>query len=155
MNENDVTVATHLKDSLAKLEANLEAPVVPGELVTWSGNVCDAAAEVQQLYPQVVQQLHEPEFAAIEEQDLGLEPRVQHLRAGDRQVIDQFASFKALADGFAQQVAAVEPDEARLRAKTSELIQRGIEVIVHARMQEAETTTWLVEAYERDRGTVD
>lgn len=144
-----------LAPTLAQLEAALEMPVVPGELSEWTEKANAAANELQELLPNYVRQIHQREFDEIIAQDPSLASRVEDLRAEDREILCEFSAFQQSLHALVGAAETVEPNEARLDPRVERLAMRGLELVIRIRRQEAAASTWLVEAFQRDRGVAD
>jgi hypothetical protein len=145
---------TEFQDTLVEFEACVETPFVPGELPGW---VSSAQAALERFIPTFDRQLkkHQSDFEQIREQDQELHQRVATMQADD-------AALRELSRDIAQQLerlrtaaGLVEPDEALLRDTMHALVDDAIAFIVQIRKQEQAVRTWLMEAFNRDRGTVD
>jgi hypothetical protein len=146
---------TELRQALRQLELSLETPVVAGELPDWATAVQDSLACVGVLLTRQIEILHADEFAEIVEEDSGLLTRVDRLTKEDGQVAEQFAELSQRAARLTESAWGVEPDEGQLRPDVERLVDSGLSFVTRVRKQETAITTWLLEAFDRDRGTVD
>ena len=99
--------------------------------------------------------MHAEEFAAIVEEDAGLLARVEQLKKEDSGIIQQFADPSRRAERLAELAWRCEPDEGQVREDVSRLVELGLSFVIRVRTQETAISTWLLEAFDRDRGTVD
>jgi hypothetical protein len=141
--------------SLAKLETCLETPRVAGELPSWAAAVQEGFADVGSMLSRQLDSLHAEEYAEIVEEDSGLFARVEQLKKEDCGITEQFADLCRRAERLAEIAWRVEPDEGQVREDVSRLVELGLSFVIRVRTQETAITTWLVEAFDRDRGTVD
>ena len=140
---------------LEKLEHCLETPFVPGELERWFEQTQQAMQDVAKLLPRQLDETHAQQLQEIESEDPGLEHRVEEIRRVDGELRERFAQFHKRVDQLAKGAGNVEPDEARMKEACYELVDEGLALVIAARKQEVALRTWLLEAFDRDRGVVD
>jgi hypothetical protein len=144
-----------LKTALAAFETSLSTPIISGELAAWVGEVQKAWEEASAQVHQSVKHLHPRQFEEIAEQDLELLPQIERLRAEDEAVERDREHIGNMVERDAQHVPKLEPDEAKAQKHVQNLIDEGLAFITRVRKQEVASETWLVEAFNRDRGTAD
>jgi hypothetical protein len=144
-----------LRQSLSQLEACLETPRISGELPDWISAVQGAIAPVGDLLVRRMDDLHREEFAEIGEQDPDLLVRVENLKGEDRKIRKQLSNLSKHAVQLAKIAWRIEPDEGQLRQHVTQVTELGVSLVNRIRKQETAITTWLIEAFDRDRGTVD
>lgn len=140
---------------LADLEESLILPVVAGELPTWTARVAKAAQDVHVLLTAHLARAHREDFAEIAEQDLELATQIDNMKGEDAAIRVEFSRFLELANNVAQAAAEVEPDELTLEKAQEHLVEKGLNLVLRIRKQEAAVRTWYVEAFTRDRGVGD
>lgn len=143
------------QDALAALEKALETPLVPGELESWVQETQGAADEAARLLDRQIEVVHRDVLAEIEEQDAGLEARVEEVRQGDRTSRELLRTFQGRLGDLAARVEQIEPDEKQAEGAIVAVVEIGLKFVIHARTQETALETWLLEAFDRDTGTVD
>jgi len=147
--------------ALEELEQCLEMPFVPGELRNW---LSQTEAALEQLTPELqvqTEHVHREEFAAIAEEDPELLRHVEEMRDEDQvilerrnQIADRLSEFQA----FVERSNSDEDEnsaETALKDDLEQFVAEALEWVIRIRKQEVAVRTWLVEAYTRDRGTVD
>lgn len=144
----------HLQVKLSDFEHCVETPFVPGELEGWLNQTHQA---LQQLIPQIellTQHIHKDEFTEIAEEDPGLLGRVESMRDEDRTVQEEMQQLvKNLEQLRAQETrGATETD---LKQDLDAFVSTALTFLNRVRSQEVAIRTWLVEAFNRDRGEVD
>lgn len=150
-----VAIDKTLAACLTQLETAFERPLVPGELVSWIEEVRRAFDDLIQTWRRQVQEIHGRDYEQIVQEDPNLEHRVKQLKAVDDELIKQCDELLFRIEEFAAAAGKVEPDEQSLEAERERLAQDGINFVVAARTQEVQRRTWLMEAYQRDRGVGD
>ena len=98
--------------------------------------------------------IHADEFAEIAEQDPELLARVEEMREEDRAIIEQ---KDRLADWLYGLQTRLNHDasETDLKGDMDLFVSTALEMVVRIHKQEVTVRTWLVEAFDRDRGTMD
>jgi len=141
--------------SLDAFEQCVDTPFVPGELRPWIEAVCEAFEELALLLQQQTQQVHSAEFRDIAREDPGLLQRVEQMREADREIAEQRRNLAQAISGLKTHVASVGADEAAIREELNRFVERAQQFVARVRKQEMTVRTWWVEAFHRDRGTVD
>ncbi len=144
-----------LRDALAALEAALETPLVPGDLVAWVTPIQQGFAPVGVYLRRQIERVHTHQFDRIKHEDLGLASRVEQLAEEDRELLQILADLSQLSERLSAVSTAVEPDEAAIEPELQRLVDEGLAFVIRVRKQESAIATWLVESLDRDRGDVD
>ncbi len=144
-----------LSEALESLEKRLETPVVPGELSSWSDEAEAALARVEKLLQAQIEKVHPKQMQEILQQDPGLAARVEQLQQNDTELVVQLTEVRNLAKQLRSRAERVEPDERQAADAVAALVDRGLQLVIAARKQEAAIATWFLEAFDRDRGDVD
>jgi len=144
-----------LDDSLARLEACLETPVVSGELEAWAAAIDEALEPVRSALQQVIQQSHPDQFQTIRKENQDLMHQVERLREEDTQLLAAYDEFANHVSQFREGAEEVESHESKLDPAEEVLVKAGIGFIVRVRKQQQALKTWLIEALERDTGIAD
>lgn len=148
------TQQEELQRKLKNFEEAAETPFVPGELENW----LDAAARAyDELVPQVrlqTEHIHAEEFAEIAEEDPELLSRVEAMRQEDQ---DLAALCNGIGEGLKQFQSEVDKgaSETDLKEDLDQFVSLCLDFVTRVRKQEVTVRTWLMEAFTRDRGTVD
>jgi hypothetical protein len=144
-----------LRDALSRLETALGTPVISGELTDWVQAVRKDFEAVRGALRAEFHEGHRQQFANIMQQDLELARRVEQLKEEDQTLLLQMAKWGEELDRLASIAAAIGRDENRAGEYTQGVVEAGLMFIAHVRKQETAITTWLMEAFQRDQGTVD
>ncbi|MBI1901070.1 MAG: hypothetical protein HYS13_08165 [Planctomycetia bacterium] len=147
--------AQELEAALGELATSLQKPVVSGDLVEWVAGVRAAAQPVYELLHRQVEIVRPADCAQIMTEDPEQARNVQQLKDGDRESLSQFTELLARIDQLSQKAPRREPDEGSMTAELKALVDDGLAFVLHAQKQEVAARTWLHEAFNRDRGTVD
>lgn len=143
------------RQSLAQFEACLETPRVPGELPGWIRSLEHSFVEVVNKIERQIDGDHRDQLVAIGEQAPGLLSRVEQLRGEDVGIANELAQLACGMQRLAAAASSVEPDETRFEQEVTDLVDQSLLFVLRVRKQETALTTWLIEAFGRDRGTVD
>jgi len=143
-----------LKLKLGEFEQAVEVPFIPGELPNWLKTTRE---KFERLRPQLQLQtrhIHADEFAEIAEEDPELLGRVESMREEDRGIM---AECREIADRLEKLCKGEEKgaSETDLKEDLNQFVSLSLEFVTRIRKQEVTLRTWLVEAFTRDRGTVD
>lgn len=149
------TVAPKFEESLKRLTICLQTPLVPGEMEAWVAAVREACDDAGALLRHRIEFVHPAEYAQIVKEDPELFRQVDQMKEGDRQSLEQLEAFAGRLGQLGQAAPRCEPDEQRLDKTLSTLIDNGLALVMHAQKQEVARRTWLVEAFNRERGVGD
>ena len=144
-----------LLDALATLESALESPFVEGELESWVQNAHAALQRVDPLLRHQIAEVNTPLLDEIETEDPGLIARVEQMRECDEKCLSELNSLNRTFETLSDLVDDIEPNETKLKSQLDDLVQRGLKFVIQVRTQLVALRTWLQEAFDRDRGTVD
>jgi hypothetical protein len=144
-----------LRDALTELETALHMPIISGELKDWVEAVRQAFATVQQAGQDQLACGHREHFANILQEDLEMARQVEQLKQEDQAILEELTQFGRSLDGLAAMAAAVGRHESKADDRENRVIEAGQALIARMRKQETTITAWLIEAFQRDRGTVD
>ena len=150
------TTPEPLAEAMAQLERRLETPIVPGELSAWSVSATEAFDQAMPRVGEHIAKDHAEQLKAIRDQDAKLAHRVSQLVDEDGRILTEFTALHHALGEVARKCQ--EPPVAKSGPAYDtgrELADRGLELIVAFRKQEAAVATWFVEAFQRDRGSVD
>jgi hypothetical protein len=144
MNRIEQTEA--LLDALARLEACLETPMVPGglpawALPAWAGEASEAIAEVGVHLRRRIETHHQQPSAEIVSQDADLVRRGEETKDEDRALMEL---HKELLDRIAPlcERAGEGPPRATIREEdVSSIIEQGLSLVLRIRKQERALTT--------------
>lgn len=144
-----------LHDALEQFEACLESPLVPGELVAWSGSLHDACDKTTAHWLQEVETVHVAQFKEIKRQDMEMASRVDDMKAEDDAITCQIDAVCHDVTKFHERSETMEADEGRFEEIRKELVKKGLDLVIRIRTQQQTIRTWYLEAFDRDRGTGD
>ncbi|TWU14341.1 hypothetical protein CA54_31860 [Symmachiella macrocystis] len=141
-----------LLEHLELLERSLHVPLVPGELGRWLEAVQTELDSTERVLHTWIESKHAKQFQQIGSEDPALFGRVREMKHTDQEnlqrcaiLLTRLAKLKPLAD-------AVGADEKQLEEPIENIVQHGLEFVTEVRKQETVIDTWLMEAYDRDRG---
>ncbi|WP_339907887.1 hypothetical protein [Symmachiella dynata] len=144
-----------LLEHLESLERSLDVPLVPGEVGQWLETVQSELESTERALRACIDSKHSKEFQQIGNEDPGLFGRVREMQQTDQEnlqrsavLLARLAKLKPLAD-------AVGADEKQLEKPIENVVKHGLEFVTEVRKQETVIDTWLLEAYDRDRGVGD
>lgn len=144
-----------LLEHLESLESSLGVPLVPGELRQWLETVQSELESTERVLRTCIDSKHSKEFQQIGSEDPGLFGRVREMEQTDQEnlqrsavLLARLAKLKPLAD-------AVGADEKQIEKPIENVVKHGLEFVTQVRKQETVIDTWLMEAYDRDRGFGD
>lgn len=146
---------SELQRSLAKFEKFLETPVIPGERNLWLKTVKEAAQGIDQQLRDQIHVVHPRKFQNIGQFDPGLLHRVERLKKSDDENFKLWETFRQKLAPNKDDAQAHAGDESPVLDDVSESANEGFHVIVEIRKQEEAILTWMGEAANRDRGTLD
>ncbi len=144
-----------LRDALTEMETALYMPVISGELKDWVEAVRRAFGAVQVAVQDQFARGHRQHFANILQEDLEMARQVEQLKQEDQEILDEMSQFGRSLEGLAAMAAAVGRHESKADDREKQVIEAGQALIARMRKQETAITAWLIEAFQRDRGTVD
>ena len=143
-----------LQRKLEDFEECAETPFVPGELESWLTAAGKAYDELRPQFQLQTDHIHAEEFAEIAEEDPELLSRVEEMRQEDQEL-------KTLCNDIANRLKEFQrkvekgASETDLKEDLEQFVSIGLDFVMRVRKQEVTVRTWLMEAFTRDRGTVD
>lgn len=144
-----------LHAALDKLEASVETPLVPGEAERWIESVEADYQVARSCVLDAIGERHPEQYTTIWQEDEGLARRIEQLREEDTAIREAAESLGRHVSGMKSAIAKVEPDEAKLQSALEALVAEALRFIIRVRTLEQAIRTWVMEAFNRDRGTVD
>jgi len=144
-----------LGDALAKVEAAVETPFVPGELERWMDAVEEAFLTLEPVLEKQLNQIHPDIYDDIQQEDPGLLPRVELMQSQDQEIKRADNEIKQKLPILRNAITNIEPDEAIIKRTLESFVDETLEFVITIRKQEQSLRTWTMEAFNRDRGTVD
>jgi hypothetical protein len=144
-----------MKAALENFENNAAAPIIPGEAVQWACEVEAALGELQPLWAQQVQRGHVSAMRQITREDPEMFRRIEQLQAEDQEITACVLDVQKRLRLLTSVTEKVDQDEKRVEAALAEFVSLALGLVVRMRKQEVAVRTWLMEAFNRDRGTVD
>lgn len=144
-----------LHDALETFETSLETPFVPGELERWISEVDRAWLGLKPELSWLLTTKHPEEYAEIGEEDQELFQRVEQMRAEDAAIEQRIEETARQIPALASAIDRVEPDEDKLAVALENFVEKSLDLVIRIRKQEQSVRVWLLEAFTRDRGTVD
>lgn len=121
----------------------------------WLQQAKEALLELRPALANVIRNDNLQKLKQIAQADPGLLRRVADMQNQDRQSLTMEVNLRKELDSLQAKAKVLEPNESRLDEKLQWFIDAGLDFIIHVRKQQTAIDTWLMEAIERDRGTVD
>jgi hypothetical protein len=144
-----------LREALGRLETALGTPVLSGELTDWVQSVQRALDGCVRALRGEFDYGHPQQYADILQQDLEIARQVEQLKEEDRAILADVGRFGEELDHLAIVAKAVGRHESQAIEGANQVVQSGLMLVARVRKQQTAITTWLMEAYQRDQGTVD
>jgi hypothetical protein len=144
-----------LELELREFETCLETPFVPGELERWMDAVHSSWTRLSPALRDRFEREQPEMFEQIADDDPEMHDRVRELRLHNATVLELRSDLEARIPRLSERAQRVEPDEKRLDDELNGLVEDGLRFVIEARKQEVALRTWMLEAYERERGPVD
>jgi len=154
MSTSDTSQSSVFDEVVARLEQVLCATRVPGELLDWIEPVRDSLRQSRHLVKEESMPRHKLAFIEMGKEDLSLQPRIEQLREEDSAILAEILRAEELATAIRRRLDASE-GKVEERAKTDELFELGQTIVLRLKKQEQDIRTWLMEAFQRDRGVAD
>ena len=98
---------------------------------------------------------HGPQLKSITREDKEMFANVEAVAAGDEKSVAMLDKLLEWSARLATATERVGPDEGRLEVEYTAFIEQGLDFVIHVRKQELALTTWLLEAFNRERGPGD
>jgi hypothetical protein len=155
MNNQPASIDDPLAESIAAFETSLMTPVVSGELATWVAAAKRTAKGLADVFAQQIKVFHPQQLRVIKRDGEDLHKRVQDLEAEDRLISDKLREVIDRIAVLDERTERIGSDEARASAQQQDVVDQGLDVILHIRKQETALRTWLSEALNRDTGVAD
>ncbi len=152
---NPATADEVLKDSMAKLETALITPLVSGELAAWVTTAQQASVDLGAELSQFTKMVLHTQYAEIGKMDAELLSKVEQMIGEDEKLLADFELFNNELGDLARRVPQVKNDEGKTNDQRSRVEQQGTSLILRIKKQQTAATTWLSEAFNRDRGVGD
>lgn len=144
-----------LQHGMSLLEGALLAPVVSGELTSWTHAVLEALNSFGPLWVQYVKTVLHPQYNEIAKTDNDLLRRVEQMIQEDQQLVAEFNDLQQRVEDLAKRAAEVQKHESKLAEDREKVEQAGIALVVRIKKQQSAAATWLYEAQYRERGAGD
>lgn len=145
----------NLRAALTQLEQDLETPVVPGEAATWLDTVTAHTKSLAAEFHRARADAYPTMYESTVQADPALERRIEELRADEARLVKELSELESEWTALQQQTEAAEPHEAKREDTFRELTEKALHHIIDMRRYDTSVTTWLMEAYQRDRGVAD
>lgn len=157
MNEVETAKAREdrMQAALSGFENNVNAPVVPGEAANWLDQVQASLNELKDTYVEQVDEGHVAAFRQIRDEDPEMLRRVEQMRTEDREISGEFDAVRRRLELLESVTRRVRQDEKRVESAVAEFVPLGQALVARIRQQEVAVRTWLMEAFNRDRGIAD
>lgn len=155
MNHVQQDIEPVVNEAMTKLETALLTPLVSGELDSWVQDVREAGVELGPALREFLETVLHAQYVQIAKTDEELLSRVEQMIEEDKNLLGEYDGFLVEVETLAARVPSVEKDELKVTDRRAHLETRGNALILRIRKQRAVASTWLSEAFYRDRGPVD
>ena len=155
MNHVQQDIEPVVNEAMTKLETALLTPLVSGELESWVQDVRAAGVELGPALREFLETVLHAQYVQIAKTDEELLSRVEQMIEEDKNLLGEYDGFLVEVETLAARVPSVEKDELKVTDRRAHLETRGNALILRIRKQRAVASTWLSEAFYRDRGPVD
>lgn len=146
---------TELPAALTAFETTVSTPIISGELADWMERVRTSWEEASTQIQHNLEYSHPQQYDEMGEEDAELLPKIESLKAEDEAIEQERARIAEMIERDARHVPKLEPDEAKAQKHVQSLIDESLAFVTRVRKQEVAVQTWLVEAFQRDRGAGD
>ncbi len=155
MNHVQQDIEPVVNEAMTKLETALLTPLVSGELDSWVQDVREAGVELGPALREYIESVLHAQYVQIAKTDEELLSRVEQMIEEDKNLLGEYDGFLAELATLAARVPSAEKDELKIADHRAHVETRGNALILRIRKQRATASTWLSEAFYRDRGPVD
>lgn len=142
------------QESLKGAEECFAAPVSGTNAAEWIERGAAAFDELRPLLQRARAQ-HRGALAQIAAEDIGLQPRIDEMRAAEGLLEQKEGELAAQFTALRQRVSNGDTDAGAWQTALEQLSREGLEWVSGVREQDLAVRTWLTEALTRDRGVVD
>jgi hypothetical protein len=143
------------REVLDELERVLLAPLVSGELASWTETALRAFHAAAPLLRDRVESVHPRELQEIFREDPELATEVDKMKQADLEILAGIDRLEQVLSKFFEVAPNVEPNEAPAADVLARVSEQGIDLIVSIRRQEEAMRVWHQESLLRDRGFGD
>jgi len=148
--------ATRFRDALQKLEKALATPAIEGELAEWGRAVQEAWDEAAACIRASVDVAHRKQMKEIAETDPEMFKRVEEIDKEDNEIRRLLHNFDNDVPRVTRALPIAEKDPAaRVNEEQAKLVNEGLAFVSRVRKQDVVVQTWLLEAFNRERGAGD
>jgi hypothetical protein len=142
-------------EALNQLETTLLTPLVSGELDDWVQQVRAATLALGTRLREFIESVLHAQYVQIAKADVELLSRVEQMMEQDKILLAEYDGFLAELDALTARVPSAEKDELKIAEHRAHIEARGTALVLAIKKQRATASTWLSEAFYRDRGPVD
>jgi hypothetical protein len=154
MSSSNTSQSSVFDEVVVRLEQALCTTRVPGELIDWVEPVRTSLRQSRHLVKEESMPRHKLAFLEMGKEDLALQPRIEQLRDEDSAILDDIVRAEELASAICRRLETSD-GKVEEREKTDELFELGQSIALRLKKQEQDIRTWLMEAFQRDRGVAD
>jgi hypothetical protein len=145
-----------LRNALQSLEKALATPAIEGELAEWGRAVQDAWSEAAACIRASVDVAHRKQMKDIAETDPEMFKRIEEIGTEDNEIRRLLHKLDNDVPRVIRALPIAEKDPAaRVNEEQEKLVNEGLAFVSRVRKQDVVVQTWLVEAFNRERGTGD
>ncbi len=145
-----------LRDALQAVEKALATPIVEGEMAEWGRAIQQAWDEAAKCIRAAVDVAHRKQMKEIAEADPEMFKRIEQIDAEDREIRRLLDNLASDIPHVIRNLPLAERDPAALvNEELESLVNDGLAFVSRVRKQEVVVQTWLLEAFNRERGNGD
>lgn len=145
-----------LRAALEALEMALATPLVEGELSEWSRHLQNVWNEAAALVRLQIDVIHTKQFEEIGKADPEMFKRIEEMEREDEAIRGQLATLTKSVEFLNRRLPVAEGDPtAPVNDEQNRVVNDGLAFVTRVRKQEVVVTTWLLEAFRRERGIAD
>src|SRR6478672_2288981 len=126
-----------LQPAMSQLEAALLAPVVSGQLTSWTHAVLEALNAFGPSWVDFVKTVLHPQYNEIAKTDNDLLRRVEQMIQEDQQLVAEFNQLQKRVEDFAKRADEVKKHESKAAEDREKVEQAGIALIVRIKKQQS------------------
>lgn len=146
-------VSEKLMPRLTELEEAVTTPCIPGEMAAWLKRVREAAESIRRL-SEALEQRAKSLSKEIGAADMEMTQQASEVETGQREALSELDSYCQWLESL-EAKEDLEKSGFEYSLLIPQIVKRGEELALAFRRNENAARTWLMEAFERDRGDVD
>ena len=143
------------REAVDRFETALLTPQVAGEVAAWADSLLQAWRGLTPLLCRRIDDVHRPQYKEIAREDPENLARVAHLKAEDEAILSCLEKLGVTINELSQCASILPREETPLQDATAGVVECGGKFLLKLKAQEVAVRTWLMEAFNRERGVGD